>query len=530
MPKKKVKKVKKVKKNKVNIEEKITDNSDNSDKSDNSDISESSESETIIDNIDNIDNENVFIYNFMNKYKINKNQKKIYESLYESINNIFLKDNYKELLENELITTDSELYDNDEVLTPYELSNKILQNIDDTYFMKYPKILDYCCGKGSIIFNTFIHYYNILVKVNGNDKLMLVRHIIESCLYIGDINPLNVFITICIIKAQAFLFTNIHYNYKFNIYVGDALKLNLFDQWEINKIDGIFVNPPFHDANKQKKTFHKLWIDLTIKTFDEWLDKNGLLFQISPDSFSSPSSKILKIMKEKNTLHIYFNEKNYFPNVGTTIAWYLIENKNKGDYCIKINGSYDLDMDNLIYIPQKPCQESLGIHSKVMFSDLEKIDLKYDYVTAHNNIILKSRRNNVHSSLSKVKTNDHIYPVFHTNSQIWYSEKKQDFSDKKKVIWTRSGYTKPFYDNGNYGVTDLSYYVLVDNDEEGNNLEKNLNTKLFEYILKTAKWSGFGNDKVFKLIPNLKNNLLSDEEICKYFKLTNKEIKYINDY
>ena len=53
------------------------------------------------------------------------------------------------------------------------------------------------------------------------------------------------------------------------------------------------------------------------------------------------------------------------------------------------------------------------------------------------------KKNN--SSLSKIKTQTHIYPVFHTNKQTWYSSILQSFAHKKKVLWTRSGYQKPFY-------------------------------------------------------------------------------------
>ena len=163
-----------------------------------------------------------------------------------------------------------------------------------------------------------------------------------------------------------------------------------------------------------------------------------------------------------------------------------------------------------------------------MFIENDKIDMKYDYVTCHNNIILKSKRANTHSTLSRTETETHIYPVFHTNKQVWYSELKQDIFDKKKVMWTRSGYTKIFYDKGTMGITDMGYYILVESDEEGETLVHNLNLKLFTYILKSAKWCGFGNDKVFSLLPDLREKKFTDDEIYKYFKLTDEEIDYIN--
>ena len=39
-------------------------------------------------------------------------------------------------------------------------------------------------------------------------------------------------------------------------------------------------------------------------------------------------------------------------------------------------------------------------------------------------------------------------------------------------MWTRSGYTKIFYDKGTMGITDMGYYVLVDSDSEGEILEQ----------------------------------------------------------
>ena len=36
-----------------------------------------------------------------------------------------------------------------------------------------------------------------------------------------------------------------------------------------------------------------------------------------------------------------------------------------------------------------------------MFSNNKKLEIKYDYVTCHNNILLKAKRANKHSTISK---------------------------------------------------------------------------------------------------------------------------------
>ena len=188
------------------------------------------------------------------------------------------------------------------------------------------------------------------------------------------------------------------------------------------------------------------------------------------------------------------------------------------------NGEFDIKFDNAVfYLPNDFCEESYSIHQKVIFNTKNKLDVQRDYVTCHN-ILLKKED----SILSKTKSAKHIYPILHTNKQIWYSSKRQDFADNKKIMWSRSGYTKPFYDPGNLGTTDMGYYINVDTDKEGETLNHNLNLKLFKYIFTTAKWSGFGNEKVFASLPTIPlDKKLSDEDLYDYFGLKNEERDYV---
>jgi hypothetical protein len=157
-----------------------------------------------------------------------------------------------------------------------------------------------------------------------------------------------------------------------------------------------------------------------------------------------------------------------------------------------------------------------------MFAPKSKLAVKHDYVTCHNVLIHRG------DTISKSKTEEHKFPILHTNKQVWYSRVRQDWAHEKKVMWSRSGYTKPFYDDGVYGGTDMVYYVVVKDEEEGDMLLHNLNSKLFRYILKTAKWSGFGNEKVFSSLPDIpRNKKLTDEEVYKFFSLTQEEIDYV---
>jgi hypothetical protein len=293
------------------------------------------------------------------------------------------------------------------------------------------------------------------------------------------------------------------------------------------EFDAVVANPPFEDFNNRKKTPHKLWIDFTHEEY-RLLKPNGTLAQISPSSFLSPSSKILPYFLNNDTEMLSLDTEKYF-DVGSTFADYIIR-KNKTNTrttIIEKNGSLSTILldSSIFYLPNDFCGISLSIHKKVMFGGSNKLKVDHDYVTCHN-IVLK----NNNSTLSTEQTSTHVHPIFHTNAQVWYSSVKQSFASDKKVMWTRSGYTKPFYDDGIYGVTDMGYYVTVPTKQTGEYLAHNLNSKLFKYIFETAKWSGFGNEKVFGALPVLPNRQMTDDDLYAHFSLTPDEIHYVENY
>ena len=55
-----------------------------------------------------------------------------------------------------------------------------------------------------------------------------------------------------------------------------------------------------------------------------------------------------------------------------------------------------------------------------------------------------------------------------------------------------------------------------------------LSSKLYKFIFKICKWSGFNIDTVFKNIPYIEK-FNNDDELYDYFKLTRKEINLIEE-
>lgn len=293
------------------------------------------------------------------------------------------------------------------------------------------------------------------------------------------------------------------------------------------KFDTILTNPPFQDSVNRKKTPHKLWIDFTLATFDRLLADGGSLVQVSPASFSSPSNVVLSLMEEHQTMVLRLGNEHHFPEVASTFSdcWIRkIANDPTPTRVEKGGEKFEIELDkSMWYLPNDICRASISIHSKVMFTDRERLAVEWDYVTAHN-----IRRYDAEPSLAEKETDLHVYPVFHTNRSTWWSSERQEWAGALKVMWTRSGYTKPFFDPGLLGGTDMVYFVRVDSEEEGRSLAANLNLELIQYIFKTAKWSGFGNERVFVGLPDLpRDHAMSDAEMYEYFQIAPEEVEYV---
>jgi hypothetical protein len=144
-------------------------------------------------------------------------------------------------------------------------------------------------------------------------------------------------------------------------------------------------------------------------------------------------------------------------------------------------------------------------------------------------VLKKNKKETNEEYKKRAIENEYIYPMQATSVQLVFSSNKCKNQNDKKVLMSRSGYLKPFYDNGIIGVGGDCFACLVKDKYEGNKIIELLNSKLYKFYIETNKWSGFHNKEVLQDLPNIVNNIdnINDENIYKYFNLTKKEIKFI---
>src|SRR3989344_4664223 len=188
-----------------------------------------------------------------------------------------LIDNPKELLElidSCLKPKQEEKKKYGEVFTPFKLINEMLDKLPKNVWKnKNYKWFDPANGMGNFPIAIYLRLMKGLKEKIPNNKERK-KHILENMLYMSELNKKNVYVC-----KQIFDITD---EYKLNLYNGDSLKLDINEEWGIDKFDVIVGNPPYN--NELKRTgatalYHKF--------IEKYIDKTTRLTFIIPSRWFS---------------------------------------------------------------------------------------------------------------------------------------------------------------------------------------------------------------------------------------------------
>lgn len=413
-----------------------------------------------------------------------------------------------------------------EVFTPLELVNEMLDKLPKKVWSNPDlKWFDPANGIGNFPVCVFIRLMKGLESVIP-DKEDRKKHILEKMLYVAELDRKNCFIYNLLMSEDG--------KYKLNIYQGNSLELDIHKQWEIESFDIIMGNPPYQKTTNGVSSGGGNGLFLSFINFSfKNLNENGYLIFINPPSFFSIGrslnnnevSILNDIFMKNNILYMNIEEcKKFFPKVGSKFCYYILQKSYNEDIetnviCSYNNKVYDtkLNLKNNNFLPYLISKESLSIAKKILntFNKL-KIFHSPDNRCDKKHVI-------------KTKDNNHKYPIQATSKQIVYSNKECKWQYNKKILMSRSGYLKPFYDDGIIGIGGDCFSCLVENKEEGEYIINLINSKLYTFFIEIYKWSGFHHRKILQQLPYIKLENLNDENIYKYFNLTHKEINLIEE-
>lgn len=299
------------------------------------------------------------------------------------------------------------------------------------------------------------------------------------------------------------------------------------------KFDVVVGNPPYQAGNNKG---NKLWIKFINKSLKL---SDNLCYVVPMSLMTSESKQISDIRKMLNGKKNVFNlTKQDIFNVGEKVVYFTsLQSEVNHSEIILPNG----DVKKVDDISKR---QSVNVNDNIklsIFSKIESYPEKNDYVYDFNrNSNQTTPKRLINKGLvSETQDDTFTYIVHHSASKILYSrvlvseysKDNETTYGKLKVVLNYSGGfvgEKYMFLSRNM-IGKQMFGIIVDNEEQGNNLINIYSSKLFSWYIGAEKSGGF-NSGIYKL-PKMDNTKSwTDNEIYRYFNLTDKEIEYIESY
>jgi hypothetical protein len=447
---------------------------------------------------------------------------KIIQMKKEKIYNIKNPDELLEFINKNLSPKQTEKKTRGEVFTPMALVNEMLDKLPkDVWENKNLKWLDPAAGMGNFPVAVYMRLMEGLKKKIPSEEERR-KHILEKMLYMVEIDKANVFMMKKIFCGGT---------YKLNIFEGSFL---VYKEKKLEaKFDIVMGNPPYQNTNEdgeRRALLNNLWSVFIDLSFNKFLKDDGYLLFITPYSWMTPGFKHKDVFYNNYIIHLNIKEcEKHFKGVGSSFSYYLIKKtkikKETIVICMYEKKVYESKMliDDILFLPTLLTDKSLTIIHKFYNNKLAKISFNTSSELHH------WRHKDLIGDCNKTTFK---YPILHTSSHKNKCSKiEHSLACKNKILLNISGYLEPIYDEGKYGFTEAQLYILTNNKK----YIDVLNSKLYKFIFKICKWSGFNTLSVFKNIPYIEDNKSSsgssgssDDKLYQLFKLTKDERSFIN--
>jgi site-specific DNA-methyltransferase (adenine-specific) len=419
-----------------------------------------------------------------------------------------------------------------EVFTPMDFINdKMLKDIEE-YWLKNKneniwtneKLTWYDPASGMGNYPIAI-YYKLMegLKTKIPNEEQRKKHIIEKQLYMGELNKKN-----CFVIKQIF---NINNEYKLNLYEGNTLNIKINEVFGITEFDIIIGNPPYNEEFKGNNGYAP---PLFNKFTEFYMKKCKILSFIIPSRWfvgGKGLDKFLLFMTNRNDIVYIKNYINSQDIFGSSVIIkggvnYFLKDDDYNDKCLFNNSfielkKYDIIVDNkyisiinkiLEYNSITDIYHSKGYYGVSLTDNRLSSEKKDNYITCYVSQIKGFKNYIDKNTLDKNKLNNY-----------------------KVITVTASTANNDCFGNmfiGNIDDIHSESYISfnVNSNLEAESLLSYLKTRFANFLLKLRKVTHNISSSTCKWIPLLPlNKEWNDEEVYKYFKLSEDEIKLIKE-
>jgi len=422
-----------------------------------------------------------------------------------------------ELIDAYLGVSEVEKKQNGEVFTPFLLIEEMLDTLPKEVWSNPDlKWLDPANGIGNFP-AVVLARLMVGLKDSISNSVERYKHIMENMIYTCDIEDKNSWLYMNIFDPNNELKMN-HYQGSF---LEEGFDKHMKDVWCVEKFDIVVGNPPYQKPNTSEisKTTQnvKLW-----RIFLEKSSKitNDLIF-VTPSSWASGSKNpnnstiLLKdIFTKHQTNYISLDVNKYFPNIGVDFSYYNISFKeNENNTTIKYKTS--LSTINL---------KSIDILPKIDISSiLEKINICDKFT------FFMDRKDHYKKCLFQEKTDKYNIPVYcGVGKGILFSDAMSPNFNLPKIFTHRISSLKMMNDSNGEISTNYSQVYILQDDENGEYATNLFETKFYKFLYKSFQYTQYNESRTLNQLPKVDlNRSWTDEELYKYFNLTQEEIDLI---
>ncbi len=412
-----------------------------------------------------------------------------------------------------------------EVFTPMDFINdKMLKDIEEYWLKNKNENIwtnekltwyDPASGMGNYPIAIYYKLMDGLKQKIPNDE-QRKKHIIEKQLFMGELNKKN-----CFVIKQIF---NIKNEYKLNLYEGDTLNIKLNEVFGISKFDFIIGNPPYNEelTSVGAKPLYNKFIEY-------YVNKCNLLSFIVPSRWFAGGKGLDKfremMINRKDILYIkhYNDATKIFGNTVSIeggVNYFLIDKDYNGlcDYNgtkVKFN-NFDIILDSKYYDI---------VNKFVQYKKITDLYLgRYFGIESNDKNLIDDTK------LIKCYVSQQKGFIKYIDKQ--YIKKDYNFY---KLITARANGGNGCFGNifiGNPTEIHTGSYISfkISNEIEAKSLLSYMKCKLPNFMLSLRKISQDISEATCKWIPLPPlNKEWNDDEVYKYFKLSDNEIKLIKE-